>query len=83
MKRCPECRRDYYDDSLAYCLDDGTALVEGPVSEFHSSEAPTAVLPASEAATIVQPVKRNDLAPASSRHSTAANPFPPRCRNPS
>ena len=26
MKRCPECRRDYYDDSLLYCLDDGTAL---------------------------------------------------------
>ena len=30
MKRCPECRRDYYDDSLMYCLDDGTALLEGP-----------------------------------------------------
>jgi TolB-like protein/Tfp pilus assembly protein PilF len=30
MKRCPECRRDYYDDSLLYCLDDGTALLEGP-----------------------------------------------------
>ncbi|MBK6724783.1 MAG: hypothetical protein IPG58_16405 [Acidobacteria bacterium] len=23
MKRCPECRRDYYDDTLPYCLDDG------------------------------------------------------------
>jgi len=32
MKRCPECRRDYYDDSLSYCLDDGSALVEGPAS---------------------------------------------------
>lgn len=30
MKRCPECRRDYYDDSLAYCLDDGSVLVDGP-----------------------------------------------------
>ena len=30
MKRCPECRRDYYDDSLAYCLDDGAVLVDGP-----------------------------------------------------
>ena len=43
MKRCPECRRDYYDDSLMYCLDDGTALLEGPSSRdetatvlFHS-----------------------------------------------
>ena len=32
MKRCPECRRDYYDDSLLYCLDDGSALLEGPAS---------------------------------------------------
>ena len=29
MKRCPECRRDYYDDSLLYCLEDGSALVSG------------------------------------------------------
>ena len=31
MKRCPECRRDYYDDTLLYCLDDGNALLDGPV----------------------------------------------------
>ena len=29
MKRCPKCRRDYYDDSLLYCLEDGAALVSG------------------------------------------------------
>lgn len=32
MKRCPECRRDYFDDTLLYCLDDGNALLEGPAS---------------------------------------------------
>jgi TolB protein len=32
MKRCPECRRDYYDETLLYCLDDGIALVDGPAS---------------------------------------------------
>jgi TolB-like protein/Tfp pilus assembly protein PilF len=32
MKRCPQCRRDYYDDSLLYCLDDGASLLEGPAS---------------------------------------------------
>jgi len=32
MKRCPECRRDYYDETLSYCLDDGNALLEGPAS---------------------------------------------------
>lgn len=41
MKRCPECRRDYYDDSLLYCLDDGTALLEGP----GSGEAKTSIMP--------------------------------------
>ncbi|MEO6334872.1 MAG: tetratricopeptide repeat protein, partial [Pyrinomonadaceae bacterium] len=30
MKRCPICRRDYYDETLLYCLDDGAALVDGP-----------------------------------------------------
>ena len=29
MKRCPQCRRDYYDDTLMYCLDDGAKLLEG------------------------------------------------------
>jgi hypothetical protein len=32
MKRCPECRRDYYDETLLYCLDDGSALLDGPAS---------------------------------------------------
>ena len=41
MKRCPECRRDYFDDSLVYCLDDGAALLEGP----GSVEPATAFLP--------------------------------------
>ena len=42
MKRCPECRRDYYDDSLSYCLDDGAVLLDGPPS---MDEPPTAVIP--------------------------------------
>jgi TolB-like protein/tetratricopeptide (TPR) repeat protein len=41
MKRCPECRRDYYDDTLLYCLDDGNALIDGPVSV---DETRTAIL---------------------------------------
>jgi TolB-like protein/lipoprotein NlpI len=43
MKRCPECRRDYYDDSLLYCLDDGSALLEGPASAS-GDEPATAIL---------------------------------------
>lgn len=41
MKRCPECRRDYFDDTLLYCLDDGTPLLDGPGT---SKEPATAIL---------------------------------------
>ncbi len=43
MKRCPECRRDYYDDTLLYCLDDGNALLEGPAT-LGADESATAIL---------------------------------------
>ncbi len=33
MKRCPECGRDYNDDSMSFCLDDGSELLFGPSSE--------------------------------------------------
>src|SRR5687768_11675701 len=33
MKRCPECRRDYTDETLNFCLDDGTRLVDGPAAD--------------------------------------------------
>ena len=41
MKRCPECRRDYSDDTLLYCLEDGVALIQGSVP---SPEPQTAIL---------------------------------------
>jgi eukaryotic-like serine/threonine-protein kinase len=40
MKRCPECRRDYTDETLNFCLDDGAQLLDGP----GSLEPPTAVI---------------------------------------
>lgn len=54
MKRCPECSRDYYDDSLLFCLDDGAQLLEGPARSKPSAavggafeESETAILHAS------------------------------------
>lgn len=45
MKRCPECGRDYNDDSLSFCLDDGSELLYGPASGSRSSaERATAIL---------------------------------------
>lgn len=41
MKRCPECRRDYYDDSLRYRLEDKIALdqasMPSPTRDFRRS----------------------------------------------
>ena len=42
MKRCPECRRDYADDTLLYCLEDGAALIQGSVP--FPDEPATAIL---------------------------------------
>ncbi len=48
MKRCPQCRRSYTDDTLSFCLDDGVALVDGPATTETggptSDEPATAIL---------------------------------------
>ncbi|HVF47209.1 MAG TPA: tetratricopeptide repeat protein [Pyrinomonadaceae bacterium] len=41
MKRCPECGRNYNDDSMSFCLDDGVELLFGPAS---GDEPETAIL---------------------------------------
>ncbi|MFL6467598.1 MAG: hypothetical protein ACJ72Z_06545, partial [Pyrinomonadaceae bacterium] len=65
MKRCPECRRDYYDETLLYCLDDGSALLEGPAS----SESATAILGPASAASVTDASETQlyDSAPATNR----------------
>lgn len=40
MKRCPKCLSTYTDDSLAFCLQDGAALVQ-VASDRDSSNSPT------------------------------------------
>lgn len=65
MKRCPECGRDYNDDSLSFCLDDGSELLFGPSSLGGSAddEPKTAIFHDSgEAATRAQmPVTGSEL----------------------
>jgi len=43
MKHCPKCKREYEDDSLRFCLEDGTALAGEEVRPTVAS--PTMVLP--------------------------------------
>ena len=72
MKRCPECRKDYLDDSLLYCLDDGVPLVQGSVTD----EPPTAILPAPGSSAAPSPVVESKPKVASiSANSVAVLPF--------
>ncbi|MBP6004050.1 MAG: tetratricopeptide repeat protein [Pyrinomonadaceae bacterium] len=79
MKRCPECRRDYYDDTLLYCLEDGVVLVQGSVASpagdrdepataiLHSTaapgEAPTRAQINTTNETSILPANTGDLVP--------------------
>ncbi|MEP7212022.1 MAG: tetratricopeptide repeat protein [Acidobacteriota bacterium] len=73
MKRCPHCRRDYLDETLSFCLDDGTALLEGP-----ASEPDTAILPSDISTSeppprqIEQPLRDENAA---ARTSLASRPW--------
>jgi len=74
MKRCPECRRNYYDDSLSYCLDDGAVLLDGPPSV---EEPATAIvgLPTEPQTKILQETSHISVdrpKPASNRRSVIA-----------
>jgi len=58
MKRCPECGREY-DNTMMFCLDDGSELLYGPASGSGAGDEPaTAILhetePPSEAKTRAQ-----------------------------
>ena len=44
MKRCPECGRNYNDESMSFCLDDGAELLFGPATESGGDEPATAIL---------------------------------------
>jgi hypothetical protein len=49
MKQCPNCRTNYTDDALQFCLQDGT-----PLAEIPSQDAPTAAFN-TESVTVVSP----------------------------
>jgi len=51
MKQCPECRRIYDDETLKFCLDDGSSLIYGPATESPATAILTSERSAGEAAT--------------------------------
>ena len=83
MKRCPECRRDYYDETLLYCLEDGTALVQGsvPATPEGAVEPATVILhetgPPNEAQTRAQihTTEQTDALPAAGKSDQSTTGF--------
>jgi hypothetical protein len=79
MKRCPSCNRNYTDDTLRFCLEDGTPLV---VPAEHST-APTVMMPVEPPATVAfEPgrvtVNQPQATQASATWAPAAPPKPQR-----
>ena len=68
MKRCPKCRRDYTDDTLLYCLDDGESLLDGPGNKrVEVSERPTAIFEPSTQLLRDEAIEAENPKPASRR----------------
>src|SRR2546428_8515363 len=76
MKRCPNCKRTFADDTLSFCLDDGTPLV----AAVRPDSEETLVLPASSdrGARIPDTQPYNQ----STGRSTLAGGLPPRAMAP-
>src|SRR3954467_2598646 len=72
MKKCPQCKRTYTDESFDYCLDDGEVLVYGPGGDGDPATAILDATPGSEDATRVQEVDVSTEAVSSRRWKTLA-----------
>src|SRR4051812_18050549 len=66
MKRCPQCNRNYTDDALSFCLDDGAPLV--------SATAPSSFDPS---ATVQYPRGRDTAPPPTIAYPGQSAPVPP------
>lgn len=70
MKRCPQCAKEYSDETLNFCLDDGEWLIGG------ASESPTIAITHSEDSTqFFSTAARQQLADAIPSQSIAVLPF--------
>ena len=74
MKRCPECRRDYYDDTLLYCLDDGNALLEGPANRSEPPASAGGQVDEPQTAILHETAPASEAATRAPIHTTAAEP---------
>ncbi|HLM00702.1 MAG TPA: hypothetical protein VK400_06575, partial [Pyrinomonadaceae bacterium] len=73
MKHCPRCQSTYTDDTLQFCLQDGSVLLNAsPVAEAPTVAADTAGWKETEAPTVVRPTQAQRQPV-----NTGQNQFPP------
>ena len=56
IKQCPSCNRTYSDESISFCLADGT-LLSAPYASSKDEAPPTEILPTPKAVPPTQPAK--------------------------
>ena len=70
MKQCPKCRTNYADDTLRFCLEDGTPLID-------LGEDPTVVRPGNRESYDTEILPANNTTPGglanTDSHATALN----------
>ena len=71
MKRCPVCNKSYVDDTLSFCINDGTVLVRDSSSKLESQ--PTTILSEPPPTVVMRPPLPTDNMP----RSTPSSPAPP------
>ena len=75
MKKCPSCQRTYEDDSLAFCLEDGTSLVSESAT---ASDLPATLIMADPRLTLPQrPETAKPIPPAQATLPQAYTAQPP------
>ena len=72
MKLCPECRKNYIDETLNFCLDDGSSLIE---LSPPTGEAATAILSGQSDGHVTEVLPSTSLAEPTQGNSIAVLPF--------
>ena len=76
MKRCPKCNRAYEDETLRFCLDDGSPLFDARDSEAPATEIlPRGTPTLKSTAPTVPSFSRDDNIPSAQQTTSSSNPI--------
>jgi uncharacterized protein DUF4190 len=74
MKRCPTCNRTFADESVGFCIDDGTALVQDNAASSLESQA-TAILPGPPPTMQMPPPRATEYVAGTSPNAPSRQPY--------